>query len=123
MPNGPEKINAFQKAQKKRRVAQRCQRATRVGDDEDKKDDDVCRMLAVVVGANQGPNQQHGGAGGAHETGQHRACEQQRGIEPGAAVQVAAYENTARYRVQRCQKDDEGKILGQHRMHQVDASE
>ena len=86
----PEEVDALQEAEEQRRVAQRRQRAADVGDQEDEEDDDVHLVPAVVVGAQQRPDQQHRGAGGAHPAGEHGAERQDAGIDRRRAVQVAA---------------------------------
>ena len=117
--DGPEEVHALEEAQEQRRVAQRCERATGVGDDEDEEDHHMRLVPAVVVGADQGPDQEHGGAGRAHEAGQHRAQAQDGGVESRAAMQVAADVDAPRNGEQRGQQDDEGDVLGQQRVHHV----
>ena len=62
----PEEIDALQEAQEQRRIAQRRERAAGVRHDEDEEHDHVRLVHAVVVGADQRPDQQHRGAGRAH---------------------------------------------------------
>ena len=117
----PEKVHALQEAQEQRRIAQRRERAPGVGDDEDEEHHHMGHMLAVVVGADQRANEQHGRARGAHEAGQHRTNRQDGRVEPRAAVQVAADEDAARHSEQRGEQDHERDVFGQQRMHQAHA--
>jgi hypothetical protein len=106
-----KKSTPFRKAQKQRRIAQRRERAPRVGDDEDEEHHHMGHMLAVVVGADQRAYQQHGCPRGAHEAGQHRANGQDGRVEPRAAVQVAADVDATRHSEQRRQQNDEGQCI------------
>ena len=49
-----------------------------LGDKENEEDDDVHTVLAVLVGPEQGPDEQHGRTGGSHPAGEDgpegRAC-------------------------------------------------
>ena len=74
-------------------------------------------FFAAVVGADEGADQQHRGAGGAHEAGQHGTYRQNGGVQHRAAVQVAPDVNATGHGVQRGQQDDERDVLGQHGMH------
>ena len=78
-------------------------------------------MLAVVVGADQGANQQHRCPRSPHETGQHGANGQDGRVEPRAAMQVAADVDATRHRKQRGEQNDEGNVFGQQRMHEAGA--
>ena len=55
------------------------------------------------------------------EDGQQRPDGQDGGVEPWAAVQVAANEDAARHSEQRRQQDHERDVFGQQRMHQAHA--
>ena len=116
----PEKVHALEEAQEQRRIAQRRQRAARVGHDEDEEHHHMRLVRAVVVGPDQGPDQQHRRAGGAHKTGQHCANAQNGGVQPRAAVQVAPDVDAAGDGKQRRQQQDEGNVFLQQRMHQAE---
>ena len=73
---GPEEIDAAQEADEQRRIAERRQRAADIGDQEDEENDDVDVVRARGIGADQRPDQDHGGAGGADDA-RHRGAEQQ----------------------------------------------
>ena len=75
---GPEEVHALEEAEEQRRIAQRRERAADVRHDEDEEHDHVRLVAAVVVGADQRADQQHRGAGGAHQARQHRADRQDR---------------------------------------------
>ena len=79
-PEGPGERHAGQVAEEQRRIAQRRQHAPDVGHDEDEEDDGVLHARALAVRLQQGPDQQHGGAGGAHEGGQEAAEGEKAGV-------------------------------------------
>ncbi|MNR01208.1 hypothetical protein D3C85_1170060 [compost metagenome] len=76
-------------------------------------------MAAVVVGAQQRPDQQHRRAGGAHQAGQHGPEREDAGVQPGRAVQVATQADTAGHHVERPQQHDERDVFAQQRVHRV----
>ncbi|MCY1289574.1 hypothetical protein D9M70_386710 [compost metagenome] len=115
--DGPQEIDALQKAEEQRRIAQRGQPATGIGDQEDEEHHHVHAVLAVVVGAQQRADQQHRRAGGAHQRGEQGAEGQQAGIEHRRAVQVAPQQDAAGDGVEGQQQDDEGQVLGEQRVH------
>src|SRR5690606_35274673 len=73
MNGRPEEADAFEEAEEQRRVAERRERSADVGDKENEKDDDVGVKAAVVVGADDRADQQHGRARGSGEAGGERA--------------------------------------------------
>ena len=70
----------------------------------------------VVVGADQRPDQDHRGAGGADEAREDRADREQAGIDQRRAMDVAGDQDAAGDREERKQQDDEGNIFEQHRV-------
>ncbi|MNV63943.1 hypothetical protein D3C71_1565650 [compost metagenome] len=76
-------------------------------------------VAAVVVGAQQRADQQHRGAGGAGEAGQHGAGGQHAAIEQRRAVQVAVDVDAAGDGEQRHQQDDERHVLQHHGVQDV----
>ena len=72
--------------------------------------------LAEGIGAQNGADQQHGGAGGAHHTRDHRAEGEQRGIGGRRADQRALQQNAAAGDVKRQQQRDEGDVFLQQDM-------
>jgi len=115
---GPEKRHALQKAEEQRRIAQRRERTAGIGHDEDEEDHHVRHMLAVVVGADQGANQQHRRTRRPHEAREHRAHGENARVEHGRAAQIAADVDAARHREQRREQDHEREVFGHQRMHQ-----
>ena len=113
---GPEKIDALQESEEKRRIAQRRQRPTDVGNQEDEENHHVRLVLAGVVGTEQRPNQQHRRTGGSHHAGQRCAAGQQAGIEQWRAVQVALDVDATGGGKQRSQQDHERDVLGDQRV-------
>ncbi|ABA49884.1 hypothetical protein BURPS1710b_2927 [Burkholderia pseudomallei 1710b] len=118
MDRRPEEIDAVQKAEEERRIAERRQRAARVRHEKDEEHDDVHDVLAIVVRAQERTDQQHRGARGAHHAREHGAEREDARIEPGRAVQVAAHADTARDRIQRAQQHDERDVFLEQRVHQ-----
>ena len=76
-------------------------------------------VAAVVVGAYQRTDQQHGGAGGAHDARKASAEREYAGIEPGRAVQIAGNIDAARDREQGQQQNNERYVLQQGGMQQL----
>ena len=76
---------------------------------------------AVVIGAYQGANHQHGRTRGSHEAGQHSSNGQQTGIECRTAVEIAPYMNATGDSEQGREQQNEGDVLGKQGMHQADA--
>ena len=68
----PQERHAQQVAEEQRRVADRQQAAAAVADDEDEEDHRVLDVLALAIGLQQRPDQQHGRARRADEAGQQR---------------------------------------------------
>ena len=66
----PQERHAQQVAEEQRRIADRQQAAAAVADDEDEEDHRVLDVLALAIGFQQRPDQQHGRSGGADEAGQ-----------------------------------------------------
>ncbi len=115
---GPEKSDAAQKADEQRRIAKRRQRAANVGDQEDEKDHDVRIVLAGGVGADQRPDQNHRGAGGADDAGDCRSECEDAGIGARRAAEIARDQDTAGDDVEREQQDDEAQILAEGGVHE-----
>ena len=109
---GPEKTDPFEEAEEERRVAQRGQRATDVGHNKNEEHKHMGAVLTVVVGADQGAQQQHRRTCGAHHAGQHSPYGQDGSIEPRAAVQIAPDVNTPGHGEQGRQQHDEGDVFG-----------
>lgn len=118
MQRRPEEADAVQKAEKERRIAERRERAARVRDEKDKEHDDMHGVLAVVVRAQERPDQQHGRARRAHDARERGAEREQSGIEMRRAVQIAAHANAARHRIERGEQNDERHILFEQRVDQ-----
>ena len=70
MHGRPEEGYALEEAEEQRRVAEGGQGAADVGDKENEEDDDVHTVLAVLIGPEQGPDEQHGRTGGSHPAGE-----------------------------------------------------
>ena len=72
-PQRPLEGHALQEAEEERRVAERRQQPAAVRHHEDEEHDDVGLALARLVRAQQRPDQQHRGAGGADHAREQRA--------------------------------------------------
>ena len=76
-------------------VAERRQRAADIGDEEDEEHHDMGIVSPAVIGADQRPDQDHRGAGGADDAGHDRADREQDRVGEDAVVQVAFDINAA----------------------------
>jgi len=92
---GPGEGHAAQEAEEEGRVAQRGEQAAAVGDDEDGEQHRVDPVAALGIGIEQRADEQHGGAGGAHEAGQHGAHGQEGGVAARGGLDVALEEDAA----------------------------
>ena len=70
MHGRPEEGHALEEAEEQRRVAEGGQGTADVGDKENEEDDDVHAVLAVLIGPEQGADEQHGRTGGSHPAGE-----------------------------------------------------
>ena len=68
-------------------------------------------MLAIVIGANEWANHQHGGACGAHEAGQKSTDGQDAGVQTWATMQIAPDKNTTRDSEQGGQQNNERNVF------------
>jgi hypothetical protein len=70
-------------------------------------------VFALFIGFEQWPNQQHGGTGGADETGQQAACQNERGVGARVGPQVAGNANATANDIQTKQQRDKWNELTQ----------
>jgi hypothetical protein len=113
---GPEKGDAVQKPQKERRVSQRGQRATDVGDQKNEKNHHEGTVLPVIVGPQKGTDQQHGCPGGAHPRGQQGAQRQNDHIDHRRTPKRSLQKDAAGYGIQGPQQNNKGHIVSQQNM-------
>ena len=118
MRGGPEEIDAAQEADEQRRIAERRQRAADIGDQDDEEDHHMGIVRAAGIGADQRPDQDHGGAGGADHARHGGAEQQDAGIEQRRAAQGAGNQDAAGHHIKREQQDDEAHIFRQHGVHE-----
>ena len=78
---GPGKGDAALEAHEQGRIAERCQTAAHVGDEEDEEHHEVYFVLAPGIGPDEGTDEQHGSAGRTDPAGQERADEQQEAVD------------------------------------------
>ena len=108
---GPKEVDALQKTEEQRRIAQGREGPPDVGDEKDEEYDRVNLMLAPVVGAQDRADQQHCGAGRAHETGEDGPHRQDGRVDGRSPSQGSLQPNAASDRKKRQQQDDEGDVL------------
>ena len=107
----PHEIHAFQKAEEQRRVAQWGQAAADVGYQENKENDGVYAVFAVIVGLQQRAYHQHRRAGCPHHGSQQGADGEDGGIRFGRAMQVAPYQNASGHGIECQQQCDKGNVF------------
>ena len=115
---GPSEGNALEEAEVERRVAERGEQTSAVGDDEDEEDDDVGAGDPLLVGAEQRPNEDHRGPGRADHVGKQRADGEHRGVGERCAGQAASHIDAAAQQVEAQNERDEGEVLhaGMHEL-------
>ena len=111
---GPAEIDAAQKAQEQRRIAERGQGAADVAHQEDEEHEHMGVAAPVLVGADQRPYQQHGGAGRAEQTRAERAEPEDHEVGERRADQVAGDPDAAGHDEQGQQQQDEGQVFVGH---------
>ena len=92
---GPGEVNAAQEAQEQGRVAQGREQTAAVGHDEDRVQHRVHPVAALLIGGQQGPDEEHGGTGGAHEGGDDPADGQEDRVVAGRGSDVALEEDAS----------------------------
>ena len=108
---GPGEGHAPQEAQEQGRVAQGGEQTAAVGDDEDRVQHRVHPVATLLVGGQQGPDEEHGSAGGAHEGGDDPADGQKDGVVTRRGADVALEEDASGDHEQRQQETDELEVL------------
>ena len=78
---GPGKGDAALEAHEQRRVAERCQTAAHVGDEEDEEHHEVYFVLAPGIGPDDRTDEQHCCAGRTDPAGQEGADEEQETVD------------------------------------------
>ena len=110
----PEERDAAHKAHEERRIAERCQAASHVGDQKDEEYHDVPLSPAPGIDLDDGAQHQHGGAGGADDTGEQSADDEQREIHCGRTGKISGKSNVSGDAEQPEEHDDKGKIVIQN---------
>ncbi len=106
----PPEWDAHEVAQKERGVADGGEAASDVGDDKDE-EDNVVGSDAVLVHAQPGPNEEHGGAGGAKQVGDNGADKKKDHIDVGRGFALDGDVNAARDDKQGADQGDETEVL------------
>ena len=101
----------LQVAEEERRVAERREAAADVRHEEDEEDDRVRDVLALAVGLQQRPDEQHRGAGRADERGEERAQAEERGVRAGRGLEVALQQHAARDHEEAAEQHDERDVV------------
>ena len=110
-PERPGEGNAEQVAEEERGVAERRQAAPDVRDEEDEEDDGVGDVLALAVRLQEGPDEQHRGAGRPHEGGEDGPDAQERRVRPRGRLEVALEEDAAGDHEEAAQEHDERHVV------------
>ena len=108
---GPGEGHALEEAEVERRVAERGEQTSAVGDDEDEEDDDVGARHPLLVGAEERPDEDHRGPGRADHVGEQRTDGEHRGVGERCAGQAASHIDAAAEQVEAQDERDEGEVL------------
>ena len=122
-PRWPEEIDALQEAQEQRRVAERRQRAADIRHQEDEEHHGVDLVAPPLIGLDDRADEQHRRACGPHPARQHRAEQQDAGVDDGRADQPAGEPDAAGHGKEREQQDDEGNVFEQRHMQHLEQGE
>src|SRR5262245_45265607 len=107
----PEERYAVQEAEEERRITERRQRTTDVGDEEDEEDDGVRAMAAPTVRTQERTDEQHRGTGGPDPRREHGPDRHERGVHARCPAQAAADVDPTADREERAEQDDEGHVV------------
>jgi len=115
-PEGPQaqrpgERDTPQVAEEERRIAHRREQPAAVRDQQDEEEGDVRDVLALPVGAQDRPDQQHARAGGADQVREHRPDGQDRQVGLRRGPEVAADVDAAGDDVERPEQRDERDVL------------
>jgi hypothetical protein len=106
MRRSPEEIDAVQKADEQRRVAERRQGAANIGGQKDKEYYNMHVMKPRRIGPQQRPDHNHGRPRGADQAGDHRPERQDGGVNERCGAHAARDQYAARHDVERRQHGD-----------------
>ncbi len=107
----PEERHPAQEPEEERRVAERRQRAADVRHQEDEEDHGMGLVPAISVGAQQRPDQDHGGAGRADPGGEKRAHGEDGKVYPRRTAQRSPDVDAAADRKQGAEEDQEREVV------------
>lgn len=116
---GPPERNPAQHAQEQRRVTERREQSAGVGHHEDGKHHSVRHELALAVGVEQRPDQEHARPGRTDQRRQQRTHGQEGHVRLGMRRDVAGQEDPAAHHEQAPQEQDELRVLRQGVHHRV----
>ena len=111
MLSRPEEVNATQKAQEQRRIAQRSEAAADIGNKEDKEDEGVHLKATLFIGRKQRTNQKHCGTRGTHQVGKQRAHKQNSAVDSGRTMEGWLDVNAAGHHKQSPHENNEGNVI------------
>ena len=106
----PPERDALEITEEERRVADGRETAADVRHDEDE-EDDVMRRDAVFVQTQPRANEQHGGAGGTEDIGQHRADEEEEHVDLRRGLALHIDVDATGHDVERSDKRNEAKVV------------
>ncbi len=112
----PPEGHAFQVAQEQRRIADGGEAAADVPYEEDEEDRVVIRE-PVAVHANPRADEQHRGAGRAHDVCEHRPGQQEEAVRPRRGLSLYSDVDAARYHKERTDEDDEARVVARDAEH------
>lgn len=107
----PRERNALHESHQKRRVADRGETSSDVGNQEDEEDHDMMPAGAPGVHLDDRTDHQHAGSGCADKTGQQRSDQKQKNVNARRAREIAFKADISGYAEQAEQKNDKGQII------------
>ena len=109
----PQKIDALQKAEEQRRVAERREGAADIGNQKNEEHEDVDIVGAILICSDHRADQHHGCAGRAEKACRDRTDRENRRVRGGRADEIAAHADAAGHHEQGEQQQDERQIIEQ----------
>src|SRR5262249_18249491 len=94
-PQGKMKRDSAEETKEERRVAERCQQARGVADNEDKEDDEVSSMPPQMIRPQERPNQQHGCAGRPNQVRKKRSDSKKDRVDKRRSRKLSLHVNPA----------------------------
>lgn len=118
----PGKGNATLEAHEQRRIAERCETAAHIGDEENEEDHHVDFLLAPCIGPDERTDHQHSSTGRTNPAGKDCADKQQQGIDLGRAGQGASDDDAASGDEKAIEENDEWDVVQQYRFEEAECA-